>query len=58
MTTREEYVKLIAEYDRLLGIIRKHYVAAKPEDLPTLSGWVNNILDDRMRLMKLRDTSE
>lgn len=51
-----EYIKLIAELDKLLSTLRKFWLEAKtPEDISKWYVRINESLDERLRLMKRRD---
>jgi len=52
---REEYEKLIANFDRTLGILREQWMEAKGKDVAKYAERLNAALDERLRLMKLRD---
>ena len=52
---RHEYQKLIAEHDRTLSMLRKQWMEAEPKDQPKYMERINAALDERLRLMALRD---
>lgn len=52
---RHEYAKLIAEHDRTLSMLRKQWMEAETKDQPKYMERINAALDERLRLMALRD---
>jgi hypothetical protein len=50
-----EYTKLIAEFDKTLKMLRKQWIEAKIADKPGWMERINSALDERLRLMELRD---
>lgn len=52
---RHEYEKLIAEHDRTLSMLRKQWMEADPKDKPKYMERINAALDERLRLLALRD---
>lgn len=52
---KHEYAKLIAEHDRTLSMLRKQWMEAESKDQPKYMERINAALDERLRLMALRD---
>ena len=52
---KHEYEKLIAEHDRTLSMLRKQWMEAEPKDQTKYMERINAALDERLRLMRLRD---
>ena len=52
---RHEYAKLIAEHDRTLSMLRKQWMEAEPKDQLKYMERIKDALDERLRLMALRD---
>jgi len=52
---KEEYIKLISEHDKLLSTLRKNWTEAKGVDKTNWMNKINSSLDERIRLMGLRD---
>jgi len=53
---KKEYIKLIKEHDKTLDYLRKEWMEAL--DTKTKAPWrekLDTALDERLRLMKLRD---
>lgn len=54
-----EYIKLIAELDKTLSMVRTLWMEAKPAD--EKAKWrvrLDELLDERSRLMKARDAAQ
>lgn len=54
---KEEYIKLIAEHDKLLSALRKNWMESNGADKMKWMNKINGSLDERSRLMKLRDSN-
>jgi hypothetical protein len=55
---KEEYIRLIAELDRVLGSIRALWLEAKaPEETTKWRVRLDELMDERLRLMHCRDTA-
>lgn len=53
---QNEYVKLIKELDKTLSIIRALLLESKtPDEKAQWRGRIDELLDERLRLMKSRD---
>lgn len=52
---RHEYQKLISEHDRTLSMLGKQWMEVEPKDKPKYMERINSMLDERLRLMDLRD---
>ena len=52
---KHEYAKLIAEHDRTLSMLRNQWMEAEPKDQTKYMERINAALDERLRLMALRD---
>lgn len=52
---KQEYEKLIAEQDRVLSMLRDGWLKAPEKDQAQWLGRIDAMLDERLRLMKLRD---
>lgn len=52
---KEEYVKLIVEHDKTLSMLRGQWMDAKPPEKTKYMDRINSALDERGRIMKLRD---
>lgn len=52
---KEEYKRMIAEMDKTLSMLRESWMAAVMEEKPRWLDRLNAMLDERFRLMKLRD---
>jgi hypothetical protein len=52
---KHEYEKLIAEHDRTLSMLRKQWMEADPKDQLKYMERINAALDERLRLIALRD---
>lgn len=48
-------VELIADLDKTISMIRESWLDAKPESKPKYMDRLNSLLDERYRLMQLRD---
>lgn len=56
---KSEYLKLIAEFDKTLSIVRSLWMDAKaPDEKNKCRVRLDELLDERIRLMKLRDHEE
>lgn len=53
---KEAYEKLIGDLDRTLKLGTLMWLAAKPEDKPPAQKTIDDLLDERLRLMKIRDS--
>ncbi len=51
----ESYAKLIEELDKNLKLMTAIWIEASPEAKPKLNERINQMLDERLRLMKIRD---
>jgi hypothetical protein len=54
----DEYKHLIAEYDKTLQLLRKEWIDAALKDKEKWTERIDCALDERSRLMKLRDKVE
>lgn len=55
----QEYIKLIGELDRVLSTIRTLWIEAKaPTDLTKWRVRLDELLDERIRLMNCRDAAK
>jgi len=52
---RHEYKKLINEHDKTLSMLRKQWMSAEGQDRNKYQQRIDEALDERLRLMKLRD---
>ena len=53
---QNEYVKLIKELDKTLSMVRALWMESKtPDERGKWRGRIDDLLDERMRLMKSRD---
>ena len=52
---KQECINLIAELDKLLSGLRENWLEAKGENRNNWFRKINSSLDERNRLMKLRD---
>lgn len=52
---KSEYIRLIVEHDRTLALLRKHLLECTPAHKHEWWERINSALDERLRLMKLRD---
>lgn len=53
-----EYIDLIAQIDRVLSMIREFWLAANhPGEIAKWRDRLDQSLDERLRLMRLRDAS-
>lgn len=52
---KPEYDRHIAELDKTLSMIRKGWMDAKPAEKPKWMDQIDSMLDERLRLMSLRD---
>lgn len=52
---KNEYKKLIAEHDKTLSYLRSEWVEPLLKDKPKWKEKIDAALDERLRLMKLRD---
>lgn len=53
---KEEYQQIIEEYDKTLSMLREEWMSEKDKSKALV--WIekiNQFLDERLRLMKLRD---
>lgn len=55
---RAQYLKLIAELDISLGLMRESWLEATGAKRSRWMGLINDGLDERLRLMRLRDGKE
>lgn len=55
MTTKSSYQNLIEECDKTCGFLRKHWLESLVENKDDWMQRINAVLDERLRLMKLRD---
>lgn len=56
----KEYVNLISELDKIIEGVRQLWIEAK-EQSPDKNKWrvrIDELLDERMRLMRARDAAE
>lgn len=53
---REEYVRLITEHDKTLSLLRGEWIAATDKERNKWMVKINSSLDERSRLMSLRDS--
>ena len=59
MTLRQEYEQLICDHDKTLTLLRRQWLeASNPADRQQYYERINAALDERSRLMKLRDEQE
>lgn len=54
---KAEYLRLIASIDSTLSVLRKHWLKAKGDDKRDVMQRINQTLDERLRLMELRDAT-
>ena len=53
---QNEYVKLIKELDKTLSMVRALWLESKtPDEKAKWRGRIDDLLDERLRLMKSRD---
>lgn len=52
---KSEYLKLIVECDKNLALLRESWMESPVEKKPRWMGLINQALDERFRLMTLRD---
>jgi hypothetical protein len=52
---KNEYQKLIDEHDKTLGMLRADWLRAEPAEKGKWIERINAALDERLRLMRLRD---
>ena len=52
---KQEYINLIAELDKLLSGLRENWMEATGQNKTNWFKKINSSLDERNRLMKLRD---
>jgi hypothetical protein len=52
---KDEYIRLIAELDKTISMLREGWMTCEPSDRQKWMDKINSMLDERMRLMKLRD---
>jgi xanthine/CO dehydrogenase XdhC/CoxF family maturation factor len=52
---KTEHLKAIAEHDGNIALLRKSWLAAKPEEKGRWMALINQALDERLRLMAMRD---
>lgn len=52
---KEAYMKLIEDLDITIRLVSGIYVDARQEDKRKLDERINQLLDERLRLMKIRD---
>jgi predicted adenine nucleotide alpha hydrolase (AANH) superfamily ATPase len=52
---KEEYEKLITEHDRVLSVLRQHWIDADDNEKSKWMQQINHMLDERFRLMQFRD---
>ena len=54
---QNEYVKLIKELDKTLSMVRALWMESKtPDEKSKWRGRIDELLDERLRLMKSRDS--
>jgi hypothetical protein len=53
-----EYAKLIEEHDKTLSLLRSQWLEADEKHKSQFMGRMNSSLDERLRLMRLRDGGE
>lgn len=52
---KEQYVSIIKEFDKTLDLLRRKYFGANLRDKSDWMGSIDSALDERLRLMSLRD---
>ena len=52
---KDEYIKLISELDRTIDLLRTHWLEAQFKDKARWLSRIDTTLDERLRLMALRD---
>ncbi len=52
---KEAYMKLIEDLDKSLKLMTVVWVEASPADKPKFDARINEMLDERLRLMNIRD---
>lgn len=55
---KHEYQKLITEHDKTLSMLRRQWIEAAPADKPKWLARIDAALDERLRLMALRDVDK
>lgn len=53
---KDEYIKLIMEHDKTLSLLRSQWMDAKPPEKTKYMDRINSALDERLRLMSIRDS--
>ncbi len=53
---KEEYTNLIVEHDKTLSMLRQHWLSDGPTEEKKWMERINSALDERGRLMRLRDS--
>lgn len=53
---KEAYMKLLEDLDVTIKLVSGIYVDARPEEKKKLNDRINELLDERLRLMKIRDS--
>ena len=57
MQMQTEYQRHIAELDKTLSMLREGWMESKPADKSKWMDRINSMLDERLRLMSLRDNA-
>lgn len=52
---KEQYINIIKEFDKTLLLLRKRWIRCKANKKHTWIKRIDEALDERLRLMKLRD---
>ncbi len=55
---KEEYAKIIGELDISLKLVTGMWIEARTEDKRKINERINELLDERLRLMKIRDSHD
>lgn len=54
---KQQYEQMIAVHDGTLGLLRKHWMKVSAKDAVGWMEQINAALDERLRLMALRDAA-